>query len=75
MSKLTLDSIVLEAKKSSNRFKPVDKATKRDMKRLANSYKRAVEAGERFVEESSLRFGSTPLPWEPGGDRYFSIAD
>jgi len=34
---------------------------------------KALKKGEQFLKKSKEKIGVTPLPWEPGGEKFYSL--
>lgn len=58
---------------SSNTLRRTDRSVKKLLRQKAKYYKKAIESGDKYMQKSTERFGENPLPWEPGGEKYFPI--
>jgi hypothetical protein len=57
--------------KSVNKLQPLRDSTRRLMDLYTSTYRHALERGKKLRKVETKKYGGTPLPSEPGGEKYF----
>jgi hypothetical protein len=61
--------VPVEELKSTNA--PQDEASER----FSRNHEAFLAKSAQAIEEETEKYGGNPLPWEPGGEKYFQVVD
>ena len=62
-------SAILNIENSSEVLKPSEPS--KGLKKFSRDHDRALKMSKRIAKNEKRKFGGNPLPWEPGGEKYF----